>query len=619
MNSQPAADLPPVPTDRPAMVNWFSPPQLTRTGLLALLSDVFGTYADRREMQAALNPKGEIIRDWENETEVRLDFISDLGEGWDSTYSLAYLLAQPQVQVRATADAAAPKRTLPKADIVLMGGDLVYPTPTVEEYKRRFVAPYETAFPPRHRQPGQPPAAGRPQLFAIPGNHDWYDGLGAFLKLMCQQRTIGSWQTRQQRSYFAIKLPHNWWVWGIDIQLHADIDAPQKAYFRKACQMAQEGDKVILLTAEPVWVHPGHKTDLTPLHTLQFFCEEFITKPKPGSRQPTLQLPLILSGDLHHYAAYQGHDPVTHQPEWRITAGGGGAFLHPTHQLKEHLQMPGGGPAYRGTFYPAQATSRRLTWQNLLFPFRNLPFVLLLGCVYLLFAWAVAGTEIHYKDPTKNIVGTLPDLVQTLAISKFDTLFWRVLLTRPWLMLIPVVLMVALYQFTDIKTTQKFWARIISAGHSLTQLVALFAVPTVFVLVVDELTSTSIAWGEGWVVSVGGLLVVAAIGALVGGLLMGVYLLVSLLLIHTHENEAFSALRIPDYKNFLRMHLTPEGLEIHAIGLDKVSRKWKISADAQAVSRLEPETPLDPHLIETHFIPAPVTAAVRQHEDAVPH
>ena len=71
-----------------------------------------------------------------------------------------------------------------------------------------------------------------PVLFAIPGNHDWYDGLTSFTRQFCQRRTIGAWQTEQFRSYFAAKLIRNWWIWGIDIQLGSDIDYPQLRYFR---------------------------------------------------------------------------------------------------------------------------------------------------------------------------------------------------------------------------------------------------------------------------------------------------------------------------------------------------------------------------------------------------
>src|SRR5687767_12878362 len=40
---------------RKKMVRWLSPGQLTATAVRALLSGIFGSYADRREVQAALH------------------------------------------------------------------------------------------------------------------------------------------------------------------------------------------------------------------------------------------------------------------------------------------------------------------------------------------------------------------------------------------------------------------------------------------------------------------------------------------------------------------------------------------------------------------------------------
>src|SRR5437016_1084882 len=84
---------------------------------------------------------------------------------------------------------------------------------------------------------------GAPDLYAVPGNHDWYDGLSAFLNLFCWRQIdgpwstarsghmIGGWHTKQLRSYFALALPHNWWLWGIDIQLTNYIDQQQIDFF----------------------------------------------------------------------------------------------------------------------------------------------------------------------------------------------------------------------------------------------------------------------------------------------------------------------------------------------------------------------------------------------------
>jgi hypothetical protein len=47
-----------------------------------------------------------------------------------------------------------------------------------------------------------------------------------------------------------------------------------------------------------------------------------------------LTIPLLLSGDTHHYSRYQAVDGTQF-----VTSGGGGAFLHPTHQLEKDVSV----------------------------------------------------------------------------------------------------------------------------------------------------------------------------------------------------------------------------------------------------------------------------------------
>ena len=74
---------------------------------------------------------------------------------------------------------------------------------------------------------------GAPSMLAIPGNHDWYDGLTGFMRVFGQQAWIGGRQTVQTRSYFAAALPGRWWLWGIDIQSDAYLDSAQIRYFQR--------------------------------------------------------------------------------------------------------------------------------------------------------------------------------------------------------------------------------------------------------------------------------------------------------------------------------------------------------------------------------------------------
>lgn len=69
-----------------------------------------------------------------------------------------------------------------------------------------------------------------------------------------------------------------------------------------------------------------------------------------------------------------------------------------------------------------------------------------------------------------------------------------------------------------------------------------------------------------------------------------------------HSNEAFSALRIEDYKNFLRLHIAKDGsLTVFPIGIERVPRRWKPTGSASPYDpQLEPDDPAatPPHLIE---------------------
>ena len=57
--------------------------------------------------------------------------------------------------------------------------------------------------------------------------------------------------------------------------------------------------------------------------------------------------------------------------------------------------------------------------------------------------------------------------------------------------------------------------------------------------------------------------------------IFGSYLSISVNLLDSHFTEAFSSLRVEDYKNFLRLHITTAGdLEIFALGLDQVAIEW---------------------------------------------
>jgi hypothetical protein len=71
-------------------------------------------------------------------------------------------------------------------------------------------------------------------------------------------------------------------------------------------------------------------------------------------------------------------------------------------------------------------------------------------------------------------------------------------------------------------------------------------------------------------------LVTFVLGALVGPFILGFYLFVSIRIFGRHSTEAFSSLRIQDFKQWLRLRIDAAGrLTIYSIAIDRVPRRWR--------------------------------------------
>ena len=481
--------------DLPQMVDWFDPNLLAKVGVRSIISATLGQYTDQRLIQAATDNETEAALkaryDYsgtvagsgipaEADGAVWIDYIADLGDGFEATYAMAYLLAAGSLQVGGEASA------LPAGKLLIMGGDQVYPDATKQEYTNRLRDPYDWAF-----------STDIPQrkVFAIPGNHDWYDGLSAFSALFCSARDrisggigtqLGGWRCHQHRSYFAIKLPHNWWIWGPDIQLADNLDDSQRDYFDLMADETKPGDNIILCLAEPSWLHKNYDN----MHEISMLAR------KRGAK-----ICAVLAGDWHHYSRYTNDKLGTQF----ITSGGGGAFAHATHGLKSHINLkwatptgasqrvsspedttefnrseravvgpegpdftqqnldisadaPGGDigigdgtglfrsvgkPAsdlaasigrrvkavrkeaiksdaylcHAPHIYPQRWKSRMLCLKNLALPFRNRGFTALVGILYFIFAWAYIAADARQSPVLRKV----KDAIATEAFNAGET------------------------------------------------------------------------------------------------------------------------------------------------------------------------------------------------------
>ncbi|MFI6763331.1 metallophosphoesterase family protein [Micromonospora sp. NPDC050417] len=561
-----APDVRPAPLPRPrsldpqelgftpaAPVPWLAPLLLISTGVRTLLALLFGAYLDKRELQNAL--PGGVYEEPGTDGELWMDFVADLGDGFNATYSVAYLLAQPELVL---AD-----RRLPRGQMLMMGGDQVYPTASSGAYENRFKGPYQAALP-------CPPADGpAPTLYAIPGNHDWYDGLTAFLRLFARSRDsdIGGWRTPQSRSYFAVRLPSDWWLFALDEQSGTYLDDPQLRYFEEAAAQLGPESKVILSVPAPTWVKAVD--DPKAYESVDYFVRTVLAP--TGAR-----VPLILSGDLHHYARYAN-------PERQlIHCGGGGAYLYPTHHLPERIEVPPRDSVARRASetreydlvgrYPEPARSRRYGWGIFgRLPFRNPGFVTLLGALHVLLMLPIAGVATQRASSTDQGLFSIP-LVIMLAVVLVGAAFFAKPPTASGKRQIRHYLLGVFHGVGHIA---------LGAGGAWVWL---------------QLPFQDWPWPLPGAAAA---LLYGPVAGLVASQLTAAYLLVAGAF-GVNVNELFAGQGIEDAKSFLRLHFAADGtLTIYPVAVDTVSRQWRVGPDDRPDSSwLVPGQPLRARLAE---------------------
>ncbi len=589
------------------MVHWFSPAVLVKTLEKVLPSTLFARYADRRLVHAALDspideeklveercggPGG--ICGEKDQAEIWVDYVADLGDGFDSTYAIAYLIGHRSIQVDGL--------ILPRADCLVMGGDEVYPDASREDYHNRMQRPYRAAFPRTERAD-----SCHPPVFLIPGNHDWYDGLTLFLAKFCnglKDNFLGSWLASQRRSYFAVHLGQNWWLWGFDSQLDEDIDTPQSDYFHAVARKMEPNAKVIICASVPTWL--GANFDETNKEGQDRFYKgiDFVGNIVREECQGA-KIPLVLSGDLHHYSRYVAKETGTHF----ITAGGGGAFLHPTHFLVEdtipvkwartvqalEIGHDDAAKGHKKAIYPAPAESQKLAWGNLLFWYTNWDF-----CVYVWgpLYWLCSVTMLAWNG--YGLAGSTGDFASRLW-NQFNILW-----PTPIFVLIAFGFWLLLVKTADIKSTRRKY--FIATVHSLSHLAVVLFGAALLSTIIAGLTSVPIVGDILYFFALA--LGMVALG-FVGGLLWGGYLAVASYFFGDEPNNAFSAMRLDSFRHFLRLKLENDKVTIYPIGIDEAPQRsdWKMNenfSDAnpdQDTPAIVPKNDdLKQHLIESPIV-----------------
>ncbi|MEX2490416.1 MAG: hypothetical protein WD425_01505 [Nitrospirales bacterium] len=562
---------PPPESQRARMARWFSPSALLRTAVDVVASSVIGKHSDARLIEALAVPTApphDYTTSRNEQGDFWFDYVADSGDGWNSTYAIALAIAQPTLDVRLSArDEIHSTR---RGQLLVFGGDEVYPTPSQTDYQRRLESAYRTAF---HG------AIDPPDVFAIPGNHDWYDSLVAFSRLFVAQRKFGPCQTLQKRSYFALKLPHNWWLLAVDVQLGSDIDAAQMRYFERIATEIDEDARVILCVSEPHWIYSRLNGDGVDEGNLVVLEQKVLNH----------RVMVFVAGDQHYYARHEGPNQVQ-----KIICGGGGAFLHATHRPKKDEKLDGSFD--RRACYPPPRESAKLAWRNLAFPLINPEFSIIPAIVYTMTAMIA---RLDYGGYGVDQAGSL--LADAAARTLVDPIWltWLVLLQGGFIL------------FSD-RSSGVF--RVVGGMlHGLAHVVGALVIAWLAFSITETPTPTQEVNPMG---NAAALALVFALGAIIGSFLFGAYLFVCLTYFGKQVSAAFSGLRIQDWKSFLRFRIDARGnLEIYAIGIDRVCRRWKRS-DGEHPSTLVPH-PKDkratpPRLIErVTLIPEPAASRLK--------
>ncbi|CAL9353016.1 hypothetical protein SUDANB96_00509 [Streptomyces sp. enrichment culture] len=315
---------------RPEKLFWLDPRTMwgARNGVLAsLFGDPTGRTRARWAAQrvAAGAPADRVIR---REEPDRFSFlvIGDTGEGHEPQYAVV------PGMLRVGQDTS----------FAVLASDVVYPAGATDDYGTKFFRPYQD-----YRAP----------VYAIPGNHDWYEDLTGFMRVFCddapaldpepaprpltrawlrsllwhrprpadEQRLAAARKLRSDAAQQAVQ-PGPYWaidagpirIVGIDTGLLGTIDAEQGAWLR---EVSRDPRPKVLITGRPIYVDGEHH----PCAIEGGGTVDDIV------RDPEHRYVAAIGGDIHNYQRYPVQ--VDGRTVQYVVAGGGGAFMHATHTI----------------------------------------------------------------------------------------------------------------------------------------------------------------------------------------------------------------------------------------------------------------------------------------------
>ena len=556
---------------RARMVRWLDPVDGFRSWRSLRPAEKSIKRIDARPAVTAHDDRGRLAPaarfDAERGEEFWFDFAADMGDGFDGTAPVAWMMGRRSLQLpdRHAAEIPTPPASMPRAELVVFGGDEVYPFAGPGVYESHTELPFRMGLEGGpdlsngdgsngNGSTGDADSTGDdagPTLVAIPGNHDWMGGIEHFEEVFVSGRRFADhWSTPQQNTWFHVALPQGWWIWGIDTGMHNELVGPQADYFREAARSLRAGDRVILVTPVPLW-------QLRAKFPKAYAELRGTFDPIIAGANATM--PLCLSADTHVFAHLERVD--VDAPEDHICAGGGGAFLQPTHNLPERIPVEGGNAEFRLTSrWPLSADSRSIApGAGRVFSSQYRPlvvFIALLQC-------GIFGLDAIRRGNWR------PDGPDDSVDGWRDVLAWT--FPSPWVIgALVLIALIGVVIFRGNSVEPKLGGAARAYG-----LITGSALALSFAAVNAVRASVASDWNAGdwryWVAF--------AVAGLIGGILGGA-LFIGLVRwsnrrIKANDTLAFSPANSTRFKHFLRFRIDRDGdLTCFVVGMDPVGEGW---------------------------------------------
>jgi hypothetical protein len=334
----------------------------------------------------------------------------------------------------------------------------------------------------------------------------------------------------------------------------------QRAYFAEAADRLEAGDRVILCSPVPLWHLRQREPDRYA--DLRSFLDPLV-----AGRRSTL--PLVLAGDFHVFAHHTRTDERTGEREDHVTSGGGGAFLHPTHNLAEQIPSAGGPVDYElAACWPPAPVSRALApgFRQIL-DAQFLSLVPVVALLHLAFAALI---------PLRLTIPATPPAAEP---SWKEAAAWMVGSWPCW----PVLLLAVL---GGVVATRPNSTDAILARNARRWGLLHGGMQAAVVVVAAALARWAVPGTRWW----WHLLVVPVLGGLGSLLTFGFMTTVVNRRIRANDNTVYSKAHLTRYKHFLRMRIDTDGdLTVFAVGLDPVGDGW-----FDALRHRRPLPPSDP-------------------------